>query len=312
MTRQSDRAPAKNGGRQPFGKVKDVKQKEKAIIETAIKLFAKKGYNSTSVQEIAKECQISKGAFYIYFKSKEALLLSVLHYYYDKVFTRIHKIQTENDNPRDTYRKQLIVFFENILEHKEFIQMQFMERPLPVNGEIEAFAKKMRSATLRLHIENIRNIYGKDIDPYSTELCFMISGMSEVYLELMILLHHSFDLHTLAGHILNRLDDLANGMMKRKEKSLISIEKADEWFGPFYTFDPLKEALIKEMRIKADKHFDGAPPSDLTESLDILEDELKKRQPKNAIIKGMLLNIKECEALRKEADKLDRLVKRSS
>ena len=40
---------------------------------------------------------MSKGAFYIYFKSKEALLLSVLHYYYERIFTRIQKIKTEHD-----------------------------------------------------------------------------------------------------------------------------------------------------------------------------------------------------------------------
>ncbi|MFB8735719.1 TetR/AcrR family transcriptional regulator [Bacillus sp. SL00103] len=37
---------------------------------------------------MADECHMSKGAFYLYFKSKEALLASILHYYYDKVFTR--------------------------------------------------------------------------------------------------------------------------------------------------------------------------------------------------------------------------------
>ncbi|MFN2744206.1 MULTISPECIES: TetR/AcrR family transcriptional regulator [Bacillus] len=287
-----------------------MREKERVIIETAIKLFAKKGYSSTSVQEIAKECQISKGAFYIYFKSKEALLLSVLHYYYDKIFTRIQKIQTENDNPRDVYRKQLAVFFENILEHKEFITMQFNERSLPINEEIESFAKKMRTTTLKLHMENIRQIYGKDIEPYSAELCFMINGMSDVYLELMILLHHSIDLHLLADHLLNRLDDLAEGIMKRNEMPLISIEEADKWFGPFYTFDPLKEALLKEMRIKADKRYQGAPPSDLTESLGILDKELRKQKPRNAIIKGMLYNIKEYEALQKEAVKLAELLRK--
>ncbi|MEC1731358.1 TetR/AcrR family transcriptional regulator, partial [Bacillus atrophaeus] len=77
-----------------------MKEKEKLIIEAAIKLFAQKGYKSTSVQEIADECKMSKGAFYIYFPSKEALLLSMLNYYYDKMFTRIHHIQTKSGNPR--------------------------------------------------------------------------------------------------------------------------------------------------------------------------------------------------------------------
>jgi len=310
VTRQSPRSAESRFRVRSFRKVKAMKQKEKVIIETAIKLFAKKGYSSTSVQEIAKECQMSKGAFYIYFKSKEALLLSVLHYYYERIFTRIQKIKTEHDHPRDVYRMQLVVFFENILEHKEFITMQFNERSMPINDEIEAFAKKMRRTTLRLHIENIQNIYGKDIEPYSAELCFMINGMSDVYLELMILLHHSFDLQSLADHMLNRLDDLAKGMIKRNDQPLISFEKADEWFGPFYTFDPLKDALLNEMRVKANKQYNGAPPADLAESLDILEKELRKEKRKNAIIKGMISNLKEYDAIRKETDKLAELIKK--
>ncbi|MCY7947775.1 TetR family transcriptional regulator, partial [Bacillus atrophaeus] len=34
-----------------------MKEKEKLINEAAIKLFAQKGYKSTSVQEIADECK---------------------------------------------------------------------------------------------------------------------------------------------------------------------------------------------------------------------------------------------------------------
>lgn len=102
---------------QPPGseRVEPLKEKEKLIIEAAIKLFARKGYKSTSVQEIADECKISKGAFYLYFPSKEALLLSMLNYYYDKTFTRITTIQTEGDSPRAAYQKQLAVFYESIL-----------------------------------------------------------------------------------------------------------------------------------------------------------------------------------------------------
>ena len=48
----------------------------------------------------------------------------------------------------------------------------------------------------------------------------------------MILLHHSFDLQSLADHMLNRLDDLAKGMIKRNDQPLIPFEKADEWLRP--------------------------------------------------------------------------------
>lgn len=48
------------------------------ILQTALKLFAKKGYQGTSVADIAKEAGISKGLAYNYFKSKKELIEAVI------------------------------------------------------------------------------------------------------------------------------------------------------------------------------------------------------------------------------------------
>ena len=48
------------------------------FIETAMKLFAEKGYHATSIQDLVEAWGISKGAFYHHFASKEELLLEVL------------------------------------------------------------------------------------------------------------------------------------------------------------------------------------------------------------------------------------------
>ena len=64
------------------------------------------------------------------------------------------------------------------------------------------------------------------------------------------------------------------------------------------------------MRVKANKQYNGAPPADLAESLDILEKELRKEKRKNAIIKGMIANLKEYPAIRKETDKLAELLEK--
>ncbi len=44
------------------------------IIQAARKVFAEKGYHDTTMDDIAKEIGVSKGALYSYFKSKEDLL----------------------------------------------------------------------------------------------------------------------------------------------------------------------------------------------------------------------------------------------
>jgi AcrR family transcriptional regulator len=47
------------------------------IIEAARKVFAEKGYHETTMNDIAKEIGVSKGALYSYFKSKEELLKEI-------------------------------------------------------------------------------------------------------------------------------------------------------------------------------------------------------------------------------------------
>jgi AcrR family transcriptional regulator len=49
-----------------------------ALAEVALKLWAERGFDQTSVAAIAREAGIAKGTFYLYFESKEALLLEVL------------------------------------------------------------------------------------------------------------------------------------------------------------------------------------------------------------------------------------------
>src|ERR1043165_5961926 len=48
------------------------------IVESAIKLFSSRGYNTASVDEICEAAGISKGAFYHHFESKQALFLALL------------------------------------------------------------------------------------------------------------------------------------------------------------------------------------------------------------------------------------------
>ena len=58
--------------------VPEYKEEAKAkIIKAARTVFAKKGYHDATMDDIAKEVGVSKGALYSYFKSKEDLLKEI-------------------------------------------------------------------------------------------------------------------------------------------------------------------------------------------------------------------------------------------
>ncbi len=72
-------------------------EKAQLIMENALELFARKGFYSTSVSEIAKAAGISKGLMYNYFQSKDQLLIEILKkgfYEYVSVF-----FPNENEEP---------------------------------------------------------------------------------------------------------------------------------------------------------------------------------------------------------------------
>lgn len=49
-------------------------QTREKIVEAAIELFAKKGFDRTTVDEIVANAGVAKGTFYLYFKSKDDLI----------------------------------------------------------------------------------------------------------------------------------------------------------------------------------------------------------------------------------------------
>ncbi|OPY74361.1 MAG: Fatty acid metabolism regulator protein [Syntrophorhabdus sp. PtaU1.Bin058] len=50
------------------------KSTEDRIMEHAIKLFLKKGYHGTTIDDITRSARLTKGSFYWYFRSKEEML----------------------------------------------------------------------------------------------------------------------------------------------------------------------------------------------------------------------------------------------
>ena len=57
--------------------VKPVEQRRAEILEAALALFSSKGFHDTTMDEVANAAGVAKGTIYIYFQSKEPLLLAL-------------------------------------------------------------------------------------------------------------------------------------------------------------------------------------------------------------------------------------------
>ncbi len=54
------------------------KDMHKKILETAMRIFARKGFFQTTVDDIARSAKVAKGTLYLYFKDKSDIYISII------------------------------------------------------------------------------------------------------------------------------------------------------------------------------------------------------------------------------------------
>lgn len=67
---------------------KEPKERKQEILDTAMRLFYEKGYEKTSIADIAKAIGVAQGLCYRYFPSKEALFDSAIEQYAEELLSR--------------------------------------------------------------------------------------------------------------------------------------------------------------------------------------------------------------------------------
>lgn len=68
---------------------KEPEERRQEILETAIRLFYEKGYEKTSMADIAKEMNVAQGLCYRYFPSKETLFDTAIDQYAQVLVSRM-------------------------------------------------------------------------------------------------------------------------------------------------------------------------------------------------------------------------------
>lgn len=94
---------------------------KRKIFETSMKLFADKGYDATSVEEITATVGVAKGTLYYHFSSKE----EIFNFLVEEGMKLLHnsvEIKTENlENPVDKIRAVMLIQLKVMRKYDEFI-----------------------------------------------------------------------------------------------------------------------------------------------------------------------------------------------
>ncbi|MBN2619932.1 TetR/AcrR family transcriptional regulator [candidate division WOR-3 bacterium] len=75
-------------------KKKDANLKEK-IVKNALRIFAKKGFFQTTMEDIARASRVAKGTVYLYFKDKSTLYVDIIKEHFLEGISFLQRVQKE-------------------------------------------------------------------------------------------------------------------------------------------------------------------------------------------------------------------------
>lgn len=125
------------------------------ILESALELFAEKGFKGTSINEIAKSAGISKGLAYNYFKDKKEIMVSVFTLLAEEIGTLYTDIELESD-PKKKIKMLINKTFRALQDDEKFwrIYMNFALSP-----EVKEEANDFMGAFMQELFDEIEGLF---------------------------------------------------------------------------------------------------------------------------------------------------------
>jgi AcrR family transcriptional regulator len=127
-------------------------EREQLILDVAGQVFARAGYHSASMDEIAARAEISKPMLYTYFGSKEGLYVAYIHRTGRELLERLERATQRESAPLLTLRLRIAEFLAFVEEHRDGWRVLFGEASStgPVGAEVADLRRRIARAVRRM------------------------------------------------------------------------------------------------------------------------------------------------------------------
>jgi AcrR family transcriptional regulator len=254
--------------------------KKQLIMEKALELFAKQGFEATSVQQITDQCGISKGAFYLSFKSKDELIIALIDQFMEQIFSDIDHLVRNKKDTENLLFEYYYVSFQSFKEHSHFASILMKEYTQSLNEKLILkmhYYDKLGNTVILLMIDRI---YGEKAEHIKYDLLYCIKGFMRMYSELFLYQLVPLDIDLLCQSLVEKTNLLAHGMTLPFLKKEL-MESSTQGEVTKEQMISLIEEKVKEMEDSIEK-----------ESLQLLQEQVDERTYSPAIINGLLENIR--------------------
>lgn len=110
----------------------------KAIIDSAVQLFSSKGFEKTSIEDIATLAGIGKATVYTYFAGKRDIFLNYCDDELDEAFADLKTMEREGGGLLDQLVEFFMLKFKFVTQNREFGRQMLREMVFPKEGSEKA------------------------------------------------------------------------------------------------------------------------------------------------------------------------------
>ncbi|RAK17160.1 TetR family transcriptional regulator [Anoxybacillus vitaminiphilus] len=291
-----------------------MEEKKIEIIHAAIRLFSEKGYNSTSVEEIAKESGIAKGSFYKHFHSKEDLLLqifSLIREHIKKGLTQIYNKNYVSD------REKLIDFIyltiESIISNRIHLLTTICDFPLSKSNEITKEIEHLELKIMTWYKGFFLDFYGEKLEDYVGDLVLFFKGIIFQYVQLFRYIESVIDSKKLAVFIASVLDSVVQGLLERRPEPVFNMEALgwgmqDDPENPRLKGQKIKLLLRQMEHTVKNLKMDSADQKEYLKTISLLKEESACTKPKVFLLKALIHYLQRIPELQADCSALKTLL----
>ncbi|HWH96453.1 MAG TPA: TetR/AcrR family transcriptional regulator [Baekduia sp.] len=110
-------------------------RRQAQVVLDAARVFAQRGYDQTSVPQLADELGIAAGSLYHYFGGKQQLLIAICDQLMDPLLDRARALEARDVPPADKLRALVHAWVAHVVEHRDHMLVFQQERHLVDHGE---------------------------------------------------------------------------------------------------------------------------------------------------------------------------------
>jgi len=153
-------------------------EKQLQIIDTAERLFARKGFDGTSVRDIAEEAGINVAMISYYFGSKEKLMEAIFEVKIGRTQMRVEELlKEEHMAPIQKINILIEEHIERVIKSQQFYRIMICEQVSNTNPAIMDKIKKLKLRNAELISELIKEGQKKGVFKRKVDVVLMLNTM---------------------------------------------------------------------------------------------------------------------------------------